>query len=369
MKKKKPVLHRVKTHHVRWILAIVFVFFSTAGTLFYWQLSGRTEQIAIERAKTQELIIARSGALSITEFLKERRTNLLLLAEIEAVKAGEEEKGRQVLRDLIGRLEGRLIANIVRVDKEGKTVWSENLEHEKAAEGVDVSDRDYFIWAGSQKGSGEVFFSHPLKARGGSGEGTWVMVMAAPVFYKNEFNGLVFVSFLLEDLTRKFITPLVSSSPARAFIVSQDGKVITSSFPEMIGKNAVEEFPLGERVGREEYSRVIERAFSGEEGSAIHSDYFSGGEDRVITAYSPLKVKGASWSLLVSVPYREAAGFLAPLKIGQSLGFVFCLIGVLILGVLFVLGVRIAQRESFVNGFIDGRDGVKSVTPKKSRHI
>lgn len=371
MEKKKPVLYRIKTYHIRLILAIAFVFFSTAGVIFYWLITGRAEQMAVERVRNQELIITRSGALSIADFFEERKTSLLLLAEIEAVKAGKEEEGRGAIKSLVDQLKDQPFASTVRVSKEGKSLWSENPQHQKVEEGIDVSDRDYFTWAEKQKNPGEIFISQPLIARSGLAKGEWIVVIATPVFYQNEFNGLVLISLPLKDLTEKYVSPLISSPSTHSFIIAQNGTIIVSTIPALKERNVLSDIQQREWEGKEEFLQMTQEALAGKEGSAVVSCYQvelpSAKGLKTITAYSPIEIDGSLWSLWISAPYEEAIGPASSLLRLQSLGFAFGAASVLVVALLFVFGVRIAQRDSFINGFLDGRDGVKSVTLKKRR--
>lgn len=339
MRLVKIKISNLRLRHFRLTLAIVLVAFSISGILLFWQVAGRAEKATVERVKAQELTLARSGALAVSELFRERKANLLLLAEVEAIKAKREKEGRQAIRDLVDRLEGQILASIVRVDKEGKSLWSDNPQHQKVREGVDLADRDYFLWAKEQKESGEVFVSQPVISRGGMREGEWIVVMAAPVFYQERFDGLVFISFSLEDLTEKYVIPLAFSPKVQSLIIGKDGIVVASTVPEVRGQNL-----LG-RIQIEE----------GKEGSLVHFSPFNE-EERVISAYAPIKIGEQVWSLWIFVPYEEAMRFISPFRLNQIGGIVFVAVLILTLILVFIFGVRIAHKDAFLDGYARAKD-------------
>jgi hypothetical protein len=323
----------------------------------------------VERVKTQVLIQARSQALSIAEFFKDKQVSLLLLAESEPVKRMEEIEGRKALKVYVDNLyqKSGSVADVVRVDKSGVIVWNINIRENREGEGNLIADREYFVWAKEQKEPGEVFINTPVIARGGLFKGNWGAVMATPVFYQGTFNGIVFVSFSVEDLTKKYITPMAFSPETNSLIISQDGTIVASNDTNLVGRNAIELVQQKEWKGREEMTILLKSSLEGKEEAVVHPCFRYGGFDnpeKAISAYSPMRVNGNLWSMWISVPYEEAIKFAWPIKLGQAQGFTVGAIGGLILVLFFVFGVRIAQRDAFVDGFRDGRDGVKKLKKK-----
>lgn len=334
-------------------LSVVVIAVLLVGAIFlFWVIEKNWEKSQADRVKTRALVIARAGALSISGFLKHREDKLLLMADVEVVQAEKEKEGREYLRKVIDQLQDYPFISIVRVNKEGKVLWSENKLHTKVEEGIDVSDRDYFLWAKEQGGPGAVFLGKPIIARGGSVKGEWAVVVATPVFYQEKFNGLIFISTPFNELTTKFITPLLVSPEAEVMMVASGGEVIASTNPEIVGENALDLFKGGEEEIR---SSLGER-----EGSVI--GYFSkppsGKKAKTIVGYAPITRKGEDWSLWVFLPYTEVLNLFWPLRTGLIKVFLLMTFGFTILCVILVMGLRIAQREGFFDGYIRGRDGM-----------
>lgn len=355
-------VNNLKTQHFPRILAVVLLFFLAGWILIYWLVTEKAERAMVERVKAQELTLARAGALTIDQLFRERKTNLLFLAELEAVQAGREKEGRETMRKLVDYLEGEILASVVRVDKEGRFQWTDNPQHERVREGVDIADRDYFLWAKEQKEPGEIFISQPMIARDGAREGEWIVVMTTPVFYQGKFNGLVFISFPLEDLTEKYVAPLVTALGIQSLVVTQEGAVVASTMSEAIGENVLAYPQQGEWEGKEEYLAMAREALEGKEGTLIHNYYLFTPHQKLIkavTAYTPIEIDNQLWSLWITAPYQEAMRFALPVRIIQNQGLVFGLVGLVVLVLTFVFGVRVAQRDAFLDGFKNGRDGIK----------
>jgi len=360
---------RIKAYQIRWILVIAAVMILTIGILIFWTAGDKADKGMTERVKTQVLISARSQAFSIAEFFKDKQVDLLLLAESEPVKTMEEKEGRKVLKVYVDNLYQKSgnVVDVVRVDKSGVIVWNINIKENREGEGALIADREYFIWAKEQKEPGEVFISKPVIARGGLFKGNWAVATATPVFYQGTFNGIVFVSFLVEDLTKKYITPVALSLETSSLIIAQDGTIVASNESGLVGRNAIELAQQKEWKGREEMTLLLKSSLEGKEKVVVHPCFRFGGFDnpkKAISSYSPIRVNGNLWSMWISVPYEGAIKFAWPIKLGQAQGFALGAIGGLILVLIFVFGVRIAQRDAFVDGFRDGRDGVKKLKKK-----
>lgn len=312
-----------------WLLVTFTILMAVIGTGIFWSAGVRADQVVMEWTKRQESTLARAGALSINEFFQGRRANLLFLTEKEAVRLGEEKEGRLALQQLVDDLKDQVVASVVRVSKEGVVLWSENPEGQNVEEGVDLADRDYFLWAKEQGKSGEVFISEPLISRGGLYKGEHILAMASPLFYQNKFNGLVFISFPIKQLLEKYVSPLSFSAGMHAFLVTEKGEVITSGLVTSETKGLLAQAQKEERAGE------------------------------AIVASAPIKINNQTWALWVVTPYKEAVSFASYLKSIQFQGFALGLVGGVALVLVFIFGVRKAQKEAFVDGFKNGRDRAK----------
>jgi hypothetical protein len=260
-----------------------------------------------------------------------------------------------------------IFSDIVRTDEKGIVQWVVNLEDDRDGEKISIADRDYFNWAEEQTIPGKIFVSQPLISRGGKEEGNYILVMATPIFYQEKFNGILFFTFSLKELTEKYITPLVFSPRVQSLIVAQEGEVVASTVSEAVGENILEYAQQGKWEGQDEYLTMVEKALIEKEGSAIHNYYLSSPYNKLIkaiTVYVPIEINDQTWSLWITVPYEEAIGLALPLEFFRSRGFVFGLTGVFVLILVSILGIRVAQKDAFVDGFRNGRRAIKKTKKK-----
>jgi hypothetical protein len=358
---RKFSFSKLRTRHlVRAALVGLVIFFASA-VVFYWQTGRQADQIIIERVENQELSMARSSALSLSEFLKARKKELILFSELETVQASREKEGMMILVTLAKELkkEEAPVGNIIRINKEGVTVWGINValgEQDEAAIGVDLSSRPCFVWARDEAEEGEVFIDEPMVAQGGSLKGERIVSLTTPVFYQGNFAGIMVVNFLVEELAKKYIEPLSLSPKTHYTILSKEGTVIASTFKELVGKNIRQ---IQEEKSWPEDSRVlVEGAIRGEEGAAFHSfvNLLTGETSKAVSAYSPVRINGNSlWSAWVSVPYGEIEELVTPFRQNQILTLISVLSGTLLLAAILILGIKVGQKDGFLDGYYQAK--------------
>ena len=110
-------------------------------------------------------------------------------------------------------------------DSEGRSVAV--YPHQSIVLGTDFSDREYFQKTkASYKGFISNVFTNIL------GEST--MVQTEPVFYNNQFSGMIGVSMSLNTLSDRFVEEFSEGASLRA--VDENGAIVLASDREMVGK-------------------------------------------------------------------------------------------------------------------------------------
>lgn len=361
---KKLKLEKLKTRHFLRILVLLVALFSVVFVLAWWQAGDKAEKEIIERIKTQELLTARSGALSMGEYFKPKAVSLILLSEMGAIKEGDRGKGEELIRVLMEELRGEPLVDIFWLDKEGQAKWATNLRGERVREEIYLGDRSYFQWAKEQKEPRGIFMSEPLISRGEQRGQESILVMATPVFYQEQFNGVVLMSFSVPELTKKYLTPLIFDPEDYVFTVTtQNGTILSTLREELIGKNIFTMISQNawSAKEKEDFQKKIQESSEGKEGTFMHPDYTSVAKAKLITAYAPVMVKNQAWSLWVSVPYEKVVVEVMSLRFVQNQVLLVALIGIVVLVLVFIFGTRVAQKDGFMDGFLDGRDGVKKI--------
>jgi C4-dicarboxylate-specific signal transduction histidine kinase len=335
-------------------LVLVLLIFVSMGVIFWWNAGRKAETEIIARAKNYQETIAWVGAMATGSFFQDRQIELLALSEMDAVKSLQEKEGREALElffEHLNRKIGPLLA-VVRVNKEGTAVWTVNNQATNEGEGVSLADREYFAWASRQEQPGEVYISQPLIGRGGVGKGESGIVIAAPVFYRGEFNGLVFTVVKLEDLADRYVLSLTAERDSIAAIVNREGVIVACSYPELMGTEVNRSAGLTQLQAE----KINAQLQAGKSGSLIHNCYFDKNKEslKMLTSFAPISVSEEDWMMLVCSPYQNLTTSLKGYQLSHFYGLLAVLVGIVAVSFVFAFGVRLAQREGFIDGYHNG---------------
>lgn len=357
-------LNNLKTKDFPKILAFVSVFLILVISFFYLLAEGQKEKVINERLKKRFLTISRSGAMTIEEYFFERKVNLLALASDFSQREIKEEEAREKFKILASSLKDKPFNAVFWVNKEGKITWLLNVKGTREGEGIDVSDREHFLWAKDPKNFGKVFIGKPVIARGGIQKGNYLVAMVSPIYRQGKFNGVICLSFPLDSLIRRYLLPLGLESGTDVRIVREDGEIIAALERELIGKNIYQEMEKLNFPKKEGFIKEIKEIIKNKkEGAFIHYSPFK--NEEAVISFVPIKVNGYSWMLWLCAPYKEAVFSYRPLTKNAILGIILGFIIFIFLMIIFVFGVRIAQRDGFIDGFRDGRNGICKVCKRK----
>ncbi len=343
----------------RWFLTLFIVSGLISGVFLYFLAGDRAEKTMVERIQSQELTLARAGALSIENFFKESKSHLLVLSQTESIRRMDVKTATRIMEVLVSEAGEIMPIEVILVDKDGNALWAASPYDSRFPEAESLADRDYFLWAKQQTGEKKVFISDPLSARGGTWKGEPAVVMATPVFYQNNFNGVILIGFPLKYLIKRYVEPLAFSPQSDSVVISEDGTVIISANEEIVGQkliNYLEEKNLFQEASA--LKGLMENMSRGQEWSGLHP-CFRYDWQQAISVATPIEINGKRWFLLISTDYNEVLEITQPLKVMQAIGFILGLSLFVVLFLFFIFGLRMAQRDAFLNGFKKARDGKK----------
>lgn len=326
----------------------MLIILTTAAVLIFWNAFTKAEHVLADRIKAREFILARAGALAIGDFFDTRKIKLLILADLPEIKSLDQEKGRATTQKFIQEMKDRPLTSLGTTDKNGKIVWSENPQQQKVVEGVDLSDRDYFLWAKNQKKPGNVYIAQPVIARTGPAKDTWIIIMATPLFNQNQFNGILYAVISTKDLVEKYVTPLTVSPFSAQLILTEEGNVVASTVAENTNLNIFQKNP-----------DLADDFKNNKNGSAIAElSLAKDNPAKSIFGYAPIKTGNQSWFLLVSVPYGEVYTQMNPFSEAQNESLALLFIGLISIILFHIITIRVAES----NGFRDGYSEAKKIT-------
>ncbi len=129
--------------------------------------------------------------------------------------------------------------------------------------------------------------------------------ISEPVFYKDEFIGIVRWMISLENFYKRFIQPIKVGEAGFAWILDERGTLLSYPDPKQVGKHIMA--PRKEKFPDHDWSlleKIIRKSTQGEEGTGTYGCATCG--KRVI-AYAPVHIGNQLWSIGVSMNYSEIA--------------------------------------------------------------
>lgn len=347
-----------KTSARQWFLLSFAAFFTivTIGVLIYWRNIKAVEKLEILTTQQRSLILARAGSVAISDFLKERKTDLLFLSKnVEIVSMADKESIRGQLEAIVDNLADTPVSSLVLLDKDGQAKLVVNVERDKSGEGSSRSDRDYFIWAKNPQNRDKFFIGEPLFPRGGSHQNELVFTLTTPIYYKDQFNGTLTFGFLISRFTERYVLPLRLYDETNAFITTDKGVLIGGGLKELLGENLLEYAQEKKWYGWESYVLSLTKGFREEGvGEWVFDDPGEGRPSRRVGAFTPVKIDGTNISLFVVTPAEIATGepwviFSQNQKISLSI-FVLALLAL----IFWLISFHLARRDGFLDGYGKG---------------
>jgi len=248
-------------------------------------------------------------------------------------------------------------------DAAAKAVFAIPCETNIKDLGNDISDRSYFKWA-RVTNEQIVFISEPIVSKVGISKGKFVVTLTSPIYSSNEFDGVITVAVVLSDLAETYLEPLKLSQTSIIFLLDGKGRVIHSPYAQLTGLNIYDYLNDHSYDGSSEVMSGFKNAeISGDEGkmNVVLANDNTGELMRFLIAYAPVRpMLGNYWVLVLGTPQEEALKFFWPFKGNQSLGLVFGITSIISISLLSLLTVRIARRDAYLDGFVDGRELIGS---------
>lgn len=347
-----------KTSARQWFLLSLAAFFLvvTIGILIYWQNIKALEKAEILTTQQRSLVLARAGSVAISDFLKERKVDLLILSQNEEITGiSDKEDIRRQLERVVDNLADTPVSSLVLVDKDGQTQLVVNVERDTSGEGSSRSDRDYFIWAKNPQSRGKFFIGGPVFPRGGPHQNELVFTLTKPIYYKDQFNGVLTFGFLISKFTERYVLSLRVYEETSAFITTGEGVLIGGGDKELLGKNLLEYAQEKKWPGWENYTAFLAKGFEEEGmGEWVFDEPGRGGPTRRIGAFIPVKIDGTNISLFVTTPVgasaQEPFGAFSQNQTFTPLVFVFALLAV----IFWLISFHLAKRDGFLDGYGQG---------------
>lgn len=360
-------LQRMSLARFKQILAVILIIFLTSGIILFWVNSAIVERAVVGATEKRMLILARAGAKSVEDLLSLFGSELVILADKKEIKDFNLPKARQLMMEVILTANHPMIHQFGLISKNGILQVIANKEGERENEGNSLADRNYFQWAKTAK-KREVFLSEPIVGRSGINKGKWVVVAATPIIGDDgSFNGVLFAPIRVEELTINYIDTLKISATARAFLIDQNGDIVSHTFRELVGKKAQEYANNKKWRGYETYLDLVEKMSKGEEDTKVWWFMSPDGQlKRIIGGFAPIRLGESMISVAVAIPYEEAYNLVRDFFRNQVVWLVFLILVGIVIAFFWTVGLALAKRDGYGTGIKDGAKFERNGRGKKS---
>lgn len=330
------------------------------GILLFWTDSSLVEQAVVKATQQKLLVLSRTSARSAERMLSLLKVELAILERKEEIKNQDIAQVRKLLTEVLASVNLPIAHQWGLISKDGILLAIVNKEGKRESEGKSLVDREYFQWAKKAK-EGEFFLSEPIVDQTGANKGEWVIVLATPIIKKDgSFNGGLFASIRLDDLTTGYIDTLKISPATVGYVISKDGVVLSSQFKDLIGINIKEYAQREKWQGYETYLETVEQMVQGEEGADIY--YFADKDKKVgkwISSFAPIRINGNTIIMATAVPFEWTDDLVADFLKNQTIWLVFLIVMGIVIAFFWISGLYLAKYDGYNNGLKDGGNFVK----------
>lgn len=312
-------------------------------------LALRNDQIQREllliQTHNRQLVQARSGAQTVKLFLKDLEIQLLTLSQVPDVVLLDEQKTRERFENLIDQAEDTPFIGIGSLDKDGKAKIITNRERMSVGEGTNFSEREYFKWAKDPLNKGKIYITSPFISQAGISKDKNVLALITPVYYNDEFNGIIIFAVLLNDFSDKFIEPLRIYQAGQSVLIQQDGLVIAGD-GKLLNKNIFN------------YVQNINKNIFSEDEGAINwvFQYPEDGAKEQIVTFKRINIDHQSWTLFIINNKDIINSYLEPLvekypvSANSNSSLLVIIFGTLFTGFFFILIAHRSHSQGFKSG-------------------
>lgn len=306
-----------------WFLGLLLI--AGLGAVFYLFLFRGAESTTIQLLLSRKQIIARAQASNVTSFFQVFGGSIAVLAQLNSM----ERRDTKTVHDLDVFVEqwhdSGLVGGIVLTDKNGLVQLNSNVLGTSDV-GASLSDRDYFLWAKNSSKEGEYFVGQPVTSRLGATNGQLIVPVAAPLYQKDVFAGVLAASVKLQPLAERYLELMKVSNLTKVYLIDKHGKLLYSRVPDEMGLN------VSELLGTD----IKNSLDTTQEGKlqASYADSKSGKPEDSLIAYSPIFLGDQNWLIITSSPTSQVADITVPFQILQTAILILVSLTILLFGII-----------------------------------
>ncbi len=308
-----------------WCLGLLLI--AGLGAVFYLVLFRGAESTITQHLLSREQIIARAETDNVKSFFQVFGGSIAALTQLNSM----EHWDAKTVQDLDVFVEqwrsSNLVGGVVLTDRNGLAQFNSNVLGVPEV-GVSLADRDYFLWAKNSLKRGKYFVGQPVNSRLGPTKGQIIIPVAAPLYQKGAFAGVVVASVKLQPLAENYLKLMkVSNDLMEVYLIDKYGKVLYSPVPEAVGRDASE--LLGDNI-KNALSTTQEGKLR-----AIYLDPKSGQPEDHLIVHSSISLGDQKWLLIISSSISQnIADLTTSVQIRQTAVLILVSLTILLFGII-----------------------------------
>jgi PAS domain S-box-containing protein len=311
-----------------WIASIALM---GLALFFGASLARFTNKIIREQFSEQQMVLARSTALTIERSLQNAVDDLHLLNSLASLQYKDSYVYRAFLLSIFSVLARDDIMEIRQVDREGATLFVVNDEG-IAMKPFDATPHDpgiYLVWASDVRNCGKIMATATRPGVADNGKTIMTLDLVLPSYQdccqeredqvSHRFEGYLTARLDISHLLQKILEPVTSGENRYAWVMDGAGNFLYHPAGSFIGKNAFAWDDLLESGSPAQPGSRIQRSemLGGKAGIGIYVSSRPGdsqGPTRKLIAFTPVRMQSGEreqlWSVAVLSPVSRMESIL-----------------------------------------------------------
>jgi PAS domain S-box-containing protein len=330
-----------KNENLNKYIAILFSIVILLCLIFFliWSNYKNFRDSIIQNEQENLLTIAEMTGRSLETSMNEQRLNIEIIAQnyafqekFNALLKSENLDFHMDILEVYYKTQQEMVQSVELLDKDGVILEKEPLIiDDKESIGNNISNIE---------GVREVIKDHKVVVGKIEFEKEFgpIICLLQPVFYKNEFIGIIRSKLSLNILYKKIVQPIKVGAKGYASVKDQNGVLLMHPKSEDIGENVMDarqgQFP---EYDWSELDKIVQEQKKGGKGVNIYYSIWPGDKDfkriKKISAFAPTYIGDEFWIVTVTMDYKDVVSI-----IKNNLYNILLLAGLIIL--IFILVIR-----------------------------
>jgi len=306
------------------------------GLAYYSVLGLGAKESVTQQFLHRKQTLARAEAGNLVSYFQSFGNSVATLSQLSSINRRDTTTIQDMDTFVEQRRDGGKVGGVVLTDKFGVVQFNSNVIGTRDL-GMSLADRDYFVWAKSEPEE-RYFIGQPVVSRVGASKGEVIAPVAAPVYERGVFAGVVVASVRLKPLTERYLGLLKISDTTDVHLIDNEGDLLyNGSKPELAGSNIFElsqdELFTDSRMLDNLIKNILNKT---EEGNLQIDGY--------LVAYSPVALGSQKWMLVMTSPSQRISELTKPIYIRQTSVLLLTFLTTLLFGIVAASGSKGTKR-------------------------